>query len=574
MADRIVYAICADDGKFETMTKEQILAAIEQAVEDGHVSDPDGAVFSRIKEIRAGQCEQLWVGTEAQFNALNPAPDYGRAAVRIGENGVLYLCSDDSTLKSLESHVDNKNNPHEVTFEQIMGESSVVPVEKGGTGAKTAKDALAKLGAVNKAGDTMTGQLTIANGDKWVPIKFVRIIDGVQYEFEIAVDGNRAYIMRRVNGEISNFVYLYDNDIRFGKPIAIEGGGTGATDAPTARAKLGITPANIGASPTGHNHTKDEITDFPEWAKSADKPSYTAGEVGAVSKTGDTMTGGLILANGESWVPIFFRRTIDGVLNEFELSINSGSAYLIRRVNNEVINCLYLYDNSTVLGKPLGVTSGGTGATDAQTARTNLGAAASSHKHTKSEITDFPTSMPASDVSAWAKASTKPTYTAKEVGAVNNAGDTMTGSLYNNGIVEAGTGQTYAARLQGSTDRASLSARDAENNAVNYLMLYPDKSSLGKPLTVDGGGTGASTKKAARKNLGAEIQCGVVDDVGTSGVTVTFSEAFSGIPVVTATGGSENASVYVRNITKAGFTLISGSGNNDGVQWQAIYISD
>lgn len=40
-----------------------------------------------------------------------------------------------------------------------------------------------------------------------------------------------------------------------------------------------------------------------------------------------------------------------------------------------------------------------------------------SHKHTKSEITDFPTSMPASDVYAWAKASTKPTYTASEVGA-------------------------------------------------------------------------------------------------------------------------------------------------------------
>ena len=39
------------------------------------------------------------------------------------------------------------------------------------------------------------------------------------------------------------------------------------------------------------------------------------------------------------------------------------------------------------------------------------------HTHTKSQITDFPTSMPASDVYAWAKASTKPTYTYSEVGA-------------------------------------------------------------------------------------------------------------------------------------------------------------
>ena len=40
-----------------------------------------------------------------------------------------------------------------------------------------------------------------------------------------------------------------------------------------------------------------------------------------------------------------------------------------------------------------------------------------SHTHTKSQITDFPSSMPASDVYAWAKASTKPTYTYSEVGA-------------------------------------------------------------------------------------------------------------------------------------------------------------
>lgn len=43
--------------------------------------------------------------------------------------------------------------------------------------------------------------------------------------------------------------------------------------------------------------------------------------------------------------------------------------------------------------------------------------AALSHTHTKSQISDFPSSMPASDVSSWAKASTKPTYTASEVGA-------------------------------------------------------------------------------------------------------------------------------------------------------------
>lgn len=47
------------------------------------------------------------------------------------------------------------------------------------------------------------------------------------------------------------------------------------------------------------------------------------------------------------------------------------------------------------------------------------GKANSSHTHKKADITDFPTSMPASDVKAWAKADTKPTYTKSEIGLGN-----------------------------------------------------------------------------------------------------------------------------------------------------------
>ena len=41
--------------------------------------------------------------------------------------------------------------------------------------------------------------------------------------------------------------------------------------------------------------------------------------------------------------------------------------------------------------------------------------APSAHKHVKADITDFPTSLPASDVSAWAKAANKPSYTWGEI---------------------------------------------------------------------------------------------------------------------------------------------------------------
>ncbi len=58
--------------------------------------------------------------------------------------------------------------------------------------------------------------------------------------------------------------------------------------------------------------------------------------------------------------------------------------------------------------------------------------AAGVHKHTKSEITDFPTSMPASDVYSWAKASTKPDYTKAEVGLgnVDNTADSAKSVKY------------------------------------------------------------------------------------------------------------------------------------------------
>lgn len=65
----------------------------------------------------------------------------------------------------------------------------------------------------------------------------------------------------------------------------------------------------------------------------------------------------------------------------------------------------------------------------------------SAHKHTRSEITDFPTSMPASDVYAWAKAASKPSYTKAEVGLgnVDNTADANKSVNYANSAGSAGT---------------------------------------------------------------------------------------------------------------------------------------
>ena len=75
---------------------------------------------------------------------------------------------------------------------------------------------------------------------------------------------------------------------------------------------------------------------------------------------------------------------------------------------------------STTAPKADGTAAAGTAGTVARSDHvhpTDTSRAPVSHTHSKSQITDFPTSLPASDVYSWAKAASKPAYTASEVGA-------------------------------------------------------------------------------------------------------------------------------------------------------------
>ncbi len=67
---RKYYCFCEANCKFETMTKEQILAAIAQAAETGLVFDADAAFITKVKEGNAGNNLTFWMGTQAQYNAL------------------------------------------------------------------------------------------------------------------------------------------------------------------------------------------------------------------------------------------------------------------------------------------------------------------------------------------------------------------------------------------------------------------------------------------------------------------------------------------------------------------------
>ena len=70
MADeRKYFVICADNCKFESMTKEQILTAIEQAIKTGQIKDVDTGFITTVKEQNTGAGVKLWIGTTAQYEA-------------------------------------------------------------------------------------------------------------------------------------------------------------------------------------------------------------------------------------------------------------------------------------------------------------------------------------------------------------------------------------------------------------------------------------------------------------------------------------------------------------------------
>lgn len=163
------YVVNDDDCREESLSKEQILEAIQAAMENGYVSDPEGAVFSKIKEINEGDAVRIWVGTEAEYNALTPAPYVVNISMRLASDGTIYLCEDDKTISGIEE----KMTAIEESFDSLGDLAFIegaVPIVNGGTGATDAATARTKLGAQKKItyGKTLPDASTMSEGDVFI----------------------------------------------------------------------------------------------------------------------------------------------------------------------------------------------------------------------------------------------------------------------------------------------------------------------------------------------------------------------------------------------------------------------
>ncbi len=74
----------------------------------------------------------------------------------------------------------------------------------------------------------------------------------------------------------------------------------------------------------------------------------------------------------------------------------------------------------------------------------------SSHTHTKSQITDFPTSLPASDVYSWAKAASKPSYTINEISYAVGTANTLASLDVTKQVIYATLSAATSISLSGS----------------------------------------------------------------------------------------------------------------------------
>ena len=103
MSGRNVYGFCDNNCKFLVFTREEVLSLLQQAIDNGSLLniDADYAAIEKIRNTNGGGEVKFWVGTESEFNALDPLPTASLFIPRRGTDGTIYVCLDDSAVAAL-----------------------------------------------------------------------------------------------------------------------------------------------------------------------------------------------------------------------------------------------------------------------------------------------------------------------------------------------------------------------------------------------------------------------------------------------------------------------------------------
>lgn len=227
------------------------------------------------------------------------------------------------------------------------------------------------------------------------------------------------------------------------------------------------------------------------------------------------------------------------------------------------------------------------------------GKAATSHTHTKSQITDFPSSMPASDVYSWAKASTKPTYTASEVGAAasshkHSASDitsvnasAITGTIssanlpsYVDDIVEGylsdgkfyttNSSGTYSGEITGETGKiyTDLSTNKIYRWSGSAYIVISDTLALGETSSTAYRGDRGATAYNHAAAKGSAFSNGLYKITTNAQGHVTAATAVAKSDI-TGLGIPAQDTVYTHPITSGNKHIPSGGSSGQILRWSA-----
>ena len=295
--------------------------------------------------------------------------------------------------------------------------------------------------------------------------------------------------------------------------LPIANGGTGATSAAAARTALGITPANIGAATTSHNHTTDDITDFEEAvnglipsipSKLPNPQALTF--TGAVSATYDGSTAKTIN------IP-----TSGATDEDLIIKLNGGTT--------EGTN-MFTFDGGTA--KTVNITP------------SSIGAATSSHTHTHDKITDFddaveallpsiPTSLPnPAALTISLNGTSQGAYTGSTAKSINITPSSIGAAASSHSHSLASTGAAgYLRQLNGSTSQFMRGDGTwaTPPNTTYSAMTGASSSAAGKAGLVPAPAAGA-----ANRYLRSDGTWSVPPDTNTTytlssfGITATAAE--------------------------------------------------